>query len=66
MYHHLVYTSYDEEELLKELKSGKVALADPNISFVAKMSESDSWMTASSTDELVLSTGDDNPIQSTL
>ena len=35
-YYHLLYTSYDEEELLRELKSGKASLED-----------SDSWMTIS-------------------
>lgn len=39
-YYHLLYTSYDEEELLKELKSGK-----------ANLDDSDSWMTISSGDE---------------
>ena len=63
MYHHLVYTSYDEEELLKELKVNKTVLTDPNASFVARMSESDSWMTASSVDELDLSTGDEQQLQ---
>ena len=63
MYHHLVYTSYDEEELLKELKVNKSALTDPNASFVARMSESDSWMTASSADELEVSTGEEQQLQ---
>lgn len=62
-YHQLVYTSYDEEELLKELKINRIPLNDPNVSFIQRMSESDSWMTASSVDDMVTSTGDEQNLQ---
>ena len=48
-YLHLVYTSYDEEELLKELKSNKTSLKDYQSE--RHMDDSDSWMTISSSDD---------------
>ena len=42
MYHHLVYTSYDEEELLKELKSGKFAIADTKLGVFASATDKNS------------------------
>ena len=42
MYHHLVYTSYDEEELLKELKSGKFALTDTSLGMATAITDNDS------------------------
>ena len=54
MYHHLVYTSYDEEELLKELKCGKVQ-CDLEQEGAARgerfIEDSDSWMTVSTSSD---------------
>ena len=47
MYHHLVYTSYDEEELLRELEGGKGKV--DLLSMPCRLTDvSDSWTTVSS------------------
>ena len=52
MYHHLVYTSYDEEELLKELQCGKVHIDPTRLPELptkqSSVDDSDSMMTVSS------------------
>ncbi|KAK2164524.1 hypothetical protein LSH36_62g01076 [Paralvinella palmiformis] len=52
MYHHLVYTSYDEEELLKELQCGKVHIDPTRVPELpqkqSSVDDSDSMMTVSS------------------
>ncbi|KAK2168723.1 hypothetical protein NP493_1222g00060 [Ridgeia piscesae] len=65
-YLHLVYTSYDEEEMLRELKSSKSTLTEQPTE--RHMDDSDSWMTISSSDDNSISSpvSDDLAIQSQL
>ena len=63
MYHHLVYTSYDEEELLRELQAGKVQVDPPPAAPVTSrrnMEDSDSWMTVSSDGDSTISGNSDD------
>jgi hypothetical protein len=60
MYHHLVYTSYDEEELLKELQAGKVQVDETARAARSGRRMEDSWTTVSSDGDSTLSGNSDD------